>query len=200
VSVLQTEQILLFPLLVAALGISSCGGASPKTDGGAAEGRVFREWMEMTGVRLRQYDETGPVWTLVAKGVDYERNTGEAVLRDAELRQAWTRPDGRRVDIVLLAPAGRARMNEGSVQMSGGVRCLDADGNSVETAAVDYDKGKRAMTAPGHVRFEGKGVVLESASFSADLEAGVYDFLGGVTGRFDPALIRRAKPFVPGER
>jgi LPS export ABC transporter protein LptC len=142
--------------------------------------------MEMTGVVLRQYDDGGTSWVLSAGRVDYERISGEAALDGAELRQGWRRLDGRHVGITLMAPRGRARLEEGSVSMSGGVTCTDSDGNVVTTAVLEYDRNTRVMTAPGPVRFEGRGFMLESAAMKAFMGEERYDFGGGVRGRFMP--------------
>lgn len=179
-------------LLLAATILASCE-AEKKVPG---SGGPVREWMSMKGVGLTQYSRQGREWTLNADEIEYERVSGEAQMKRIELHHSWQRPDGRRVDIVLKAPDGNARMDQGQVHLKGGVAFRDSDENAVLTESIDYDRQKKMLDAPAHVQFDGRGVRFESPSLHADLDAAVYTFTGGVRGRFDPSLMRR-NPALP---
>ncbi|MBI5529221.1 MAG: LPS export ABC transporter periplasmic protein LptC [Deltaproteobacteria bacterium] len=161
-----------------------------------SEGPV-REWMSLDGAGLRQYSRQGLEWVLLADAVEYERNTGEAIMKQIDLRHTWRRPDGRGVDIVMRAPDGRARVDEGAVRLSGGVKFQDSDENNVSAAEIDYDRSRKTLRSPGQVVFDGRGVRFEAPVFHADLDASVFTFTGGVRGRFDPALMSK-NPALPG--
>ena len=145
----------------------------------------------MKGVGLSQYSKQGREWTLDAEEVEYERIAGEALMKKIELHHSWRRDDGNTVNIVLQAPDGRAKVDEGRVHLQGGVAFRDSDGNTVTTASIDFDRAKKVLDAPAQVQFDGRGVRFESPTFHADLDAAVYTFTGGVRGRFDPSLMRK---------
>jgi LPS export ABC transporter protein LptC len=166
------------------------GGCEPPLKVPGSEGPM-REWMSMKGVGLRQYSRLGREWMLLADEVEYERTSGEALMKRMELRHSWRRPDGNTVDIVLRAPDGRARTDEGRVHLQGGVVFNDSDDNAVVTETVEYDRTQKTLDAPSQVTFTGRGVRFESPSFHADLDNAVYLFTGGVRGRFEPSLMKR---------
>lgn len=182
-------------LLLAGTLLSGCE-ADKKVPG---SGAPVREWMSMKGVGLTQYSRERREWTLNADEIEYERVSGEAQMKRIDLHHSWRRPDGNNVDIVLRAPDGHARMDQGRVHLKGGVAFRDSDENSVMTESIDYDRQKKVLDAPAHVQFNGRGVRFESPSLHADLDAAIYTFIGGVRGRFDPSLMKRSPALPAGE-
>ena len=179
-------------LLVAGAGLCACE-VERKAPG---TGGPVKEWMSMKGAGLNQYSRQGLEWTLLADEIEYERNAGEALMKRIELRHTWRRPDGNTIKIVLRAPYGNAKVDDGRVHLTGGVAFRDSDENAVNTETIDYDRSKKTLDAPAHVLFDGRGVRFESPSFHADLDEAVYTFTGGVRGRFDPSLMKR-NPALP---
>jgi LPS export ABC transporter protein LptC len=175
-------------LIVTAASAASCEPGQVRS---AASEQPVREWMNLEGAGLRQYSRHGLEWVLLADAVEYERNTGEAILKRIDLKHTWRRPDGRVVDVVMRAPDGRARIDEGAVRLSGGVTIRDSDENTVTAAEIDYDRSKKTLRSPGQVVFNGRGARFESPVFHADLDASVFTFSGGVRGRFDPSLMSK---------
>jgi len=159
----------------------ACGGNTP-VPGSEADKR--REWMEMEGVRLRQYSNNQPTWNMTADWVEYERETKTAVMKNATINDVLTKPDGRKVAFSVFSK-GMKILKEDAVSMTGGVRCEDAEHHSITTENADYDRKTKLLNVPGSAVFSGTGFQFTASSMKADLNRQVYEFNGGVKGRFE---------------
>lgn len=126
--------------------------------------------LAMTGVTMRQHEDGGIRYELLAQQAVFDQRTEETNLTDVELR-VFEINGKRPAPLALRATAGRARVNKkgGLITLMGDVRLLAGNGAEIRSERIDYEQKQGRIIVPGAVWVKVRDAIHQADSLIYDV-------------------------------
>ncbi len=126
--------------------------------------------LAMTGVAIRQHENGGIRYELLAREAVFDQRSEETNLKEIEFF-VFDVDGSDPPPLVLRATASRAKVDKkgGLVTLAGNVRLYSGNGAEVRSERIHYELGRERVLSPGAVWVKARGAVHQADSLIYDL-------------------------------